>query len=416
MTTDRNENIIIIGGGLAGLTAARKLHENNIEFTLLEASDRIGGKLKTDVVDGFLLDHGFQIFLNAYPEVKKWLDLDKLNLQAFSSGARLLFSDGTQETIADPLRHPKFLFQTLFAKSSNFKDKMGILSLKNKLKNTSVDEIFAQDQISTLEALKHTYGFSNRIISQFFQPFFSGIFFENELETSNLMFEFLFKMFSEGDACLPANGMAEIPKSLAAPINKDKIWCNCRVDAIDKGKVVLEDGSVLGAEKIILATHAMTNISGLELPKAQYLPCKQIHFICNEPPSLGKFIALNTNKYKSFNNCCVLNNIASNYAPQGKYLVSVSINESQYSSKELELQVKSDLSLWFGKSVENWECLHQRDILHALPSQKRVNNRLSKDSFKLNDSTYICGDYIYNGSINGAMKAGEDVVNTVLNN
>ena len=91
MTTDRNENIIIIGGGLAGLTAARKLHENNIEFTLLEASDRIGGKLKTDVVDGFLLDHGFQIFLNAYPEVKKWLDLDKLNLQAFSSGAILVF-------------------------------------------------------------------------------------------------------------------------------------------------------------------------------------------------------------------------------------------------------------------------------------------------------------------------------------
>ena len=416
MSCVRQENIVIIGGGLAGLTAARKLVESKTDFTLLEATDSIGGKLKTDNVDGFLLDHGFQIFLSAYPEAKKWLDLDKLNLNSFSSGARLLFGDGTQETIADPLRHPAYLFQTLFAKSSSFRDKLGILTLKSKLKNKSVDDIFNQDQIPTIDALKNKYGFSDKVIDLFFKPFFSGIFFENELETSRLMFDFIFKMFAEGDACLPANGMGQIPKLLSEPINPGRIWCNCKVQAIDQGKVILEDGSYISAEKIIVATPSMTSIKGLNLPKAKYLPCKQMYFVCKHPPSLDKFIALNTSKNKLFNNCCVMNNISPNYAPKGNYLVSVSLNESIYPPIELEKQVKNELSLWFGKVVGTWECIDQRDIFHALPNQKNVNNQLSQESFKLTDTTYICGDYMYNGSINGAMKVGGDVVDVILKN
>jgi phytoene dehydrogenase-like protein len=176
-------NVTIIGAGISGLTAAVYLHQKGYQVQILEASDRAGGRIKTDLVQGFRLDRGFQVLLTEYPETKALLDYNTLNLKRFLPGATVLY-DGGQFEIADPFRRPSALFATLFAPVGSLKDKINTFFLKNKLVNLSIAEIFKQPEIETVAQLKK-YGFSSKMIDRFFKPFFSGIFLENNLKTSN---------------------------------------------------------------------------------------------------------------------------------------------------------------------------------------------------------------------------------------
>ena len=170
------EDVIIIGAGLSGLSAAIYLHRQGRKVLVLEASDRAGGRVKTDVYDGFILDRGFQVLLTAYPDAKSLLNYKDLQLKKMLPGATVLYDGGTFE-IADPLRRPAALLNTLFAPVGTLKDKINTLWLKNKLQKMTVDEIFAQPEQSTHKQLLD-YGFSQKMIQRFYAPFLSGIFLE----------------------------------------------------------------------------------------------------------------------------------------------------------------------------------------------------------------------------------------------
>ena len=241
--------VTIIGAGIAGLTAAVYLHKSGFKVKIIEATDRAGGRIKTDKVDGFLLDHGFQVFLDSYPEAKVLLDYKTLNLKKFLPGATVLY-DGGQFEIADPFRRPSALFATLFAPVGSIKDKINTLFLKYKLLKISVADLFVQKEQSTLKQLSD-YGFSHKMIDRFYKPFFSGIFLENELTTSNRMFDFIMKMFSEGNATLPELGMEEIPKQLVALLPDNSIVYNTKVLAIDNNIITTENGLEFKSDKII---------------------------------------------------------------------------------------------------------------------------------------------------------------------
>ena len=206
-------DVLVIGAGIAGLTAAKLLKEAGKTVKLIEASNSIGGRVKTDLYQGYLLDHGFQVLLTEYPEAKKLLNYNQLHLKAFDPGAIILNQKGITE-IGDPLRKPSTLVQTLISPVGSIFDKLKMLGLKLKLAGTSIEQIFEKKEITTWQYLKQV-GFSEKMLNQFFKPFMTGIFLENELTTSSRMFEFVFKMFSEGDTAIPAKGMAEIPKQLA---------------------------------------------------------------------------------------------------------------------------------------------------------------------------------------------------------
>jgi len=401
--------VIIIGGGISGLTAARQLHQKGIDFLLLEGSDRIGGRVKTDLVDGFRLDHGFQVLLTAYPEAKRWLDYSSLHLQSFNPGALLLYPDGSKDQLGDPMRDIGSLFPTLFSNAGNLRDKLKIWTLKNRLSGMSLEEIFAQKEVSTLEALSQDYGFSDQIIRHFFQPFFTGIFLESELKTSRRMFDFVFKMFSEADTAVPNLGMEEIPKHLADPLPSESILTRAKVKKIDGQEVILEDGSTFSAPHIILATEATGLVKEFSEVKSNHQSTTHLHFVAKEAPIKAPIIALNTTPKRLVNNICTINQVASGYAPEGQHLISISIIDNQeIKNDELNRAVKKELQTWFGKATLDWEHLHTRTIQYALPNQSNVKHSIPGQEFEIRNGLYACGDFQLNGSINASMKAGRE--------
>lgn len=410
-----NTNTIIVGGGISGLTAARTLHEQGVDFILLEATDRIGGRIKTDVIDGFRLDYGFQVLLTAYPEAKQALDYNALDLKSFLPGAELLYADGSKGMLGDPLRNIASLLPTLFSKAGSIKDKFGILSLRHRLSKLSIEAIFNQKEIPTLEALKNEYGFSDKIIEQFFQPFFTGIFLEKELKTSRRMFDFVFKMFSEGNTSVPNLGMEEIPKQIASTLPQKAILTNATVNRMDGQTVYTEDGSSFTANNIIIATEATGLIKELAPIKTSYQSTTHIHFTSDTPPISKPIIALNTQKDRLVNNICSINKVAPGYSNGEQHLISLSVvGDHGLNNKDLVKAIRMELTAWFGKETENWKHLHTRTVNYALPNQHTVVHNWNKEQAFIRKGLYACGDYQLNGSINAAMKTGRRVAEFIL--
>ncbi len=407
-------SITIIGAGISGLTAAVYLHQKGFKVQILEASERAGGRIKTDLIDGFRLDRGFQVLLTEYPETKALLDYKKLNLKRFLPGATVLY-DGGQFEIADPFRRPSATFATLFAPVGSLKDKLNTLFLKNKLLKISIPDVFKQPETDTNSQLQK-YGFSHKMINRFYKPFFSGIFLENELKTSSNMFDFVMKMFSEGDAAIPELGMEEIPKQLVEMLPKNSIVYNAKVSSIENNTIICENGQFFETDKIIIATEAVGFASNyIPKTKQNYHQVTDVYFEANVAPIKKAVVVLNASKNKKwFNNLTVMSNISDKYAPKEKILISVSCNGiSDIDDTTLSENMKTELKTWYGNQVENWKFLKVYRINYALPNQDSVKNDLENSDIQINENLFICGDHLLNGSINAAMKSGRLVAELI---
>ena len=406
--------ITIIGAGISGLTAAVYLHQKGYKIQILEASDRAGGRIKTDSIDGFRLDRGFQVLLTEYPETVALLDYKKLNLKRFLPGATVLYDEGQFE-IADPFRRPSATFATLFAPVGSLKDKINTFFLKNKLVKIAVSDVFKQPEIDTILQLKK-YGFSPKMIDRFYKPFFSGIFLENDLKTSSNMFDFVMKMFSEGDAAIPELGMEEIPKQLVAMLPSNSIQYNAKVSAIENNKIICENGATFETDKIIIATEAI-GLAGnyISKTKENFHQVTNVYFEAKKAPTKKAVVVLNaaTNK-KWVNNLTVMSNVSNQYAPIGKVLISISYNGiPTIDDTTLAENMKTELKKWYGNQIDDWKMLKTYRIKYGLPNQEKVSNEVSNSEIKINENLFICGDHLLNGSINAAMKTGRMVAELV---
>jgi phytoene dehydrogenase-like protein len=412
LTTSQNDTLII-GAGVAGLTAARVLKSAGRKIRIIEASDAPGGRVRTDEVSGFLLDRGFQVLLTAYPEARRFLDYKALDLQPFSPGSIILNKSGIDE-IGDPLREASSLIRTLRSPVGSLSDKFRLLSLRLKLAGNSIDEIFSKKETTTLQYLKNA-GFGEKIISDFFAPFMSGIYLEQKLDTSSRMFEFVFKMFSEAETAVPAKGMGMISSQLASGILTEELFLNERVLSVDGNEVLTASGKIYKADTILIATTA----DCIPVPfKRRHVEKKSVsclYFSAEKAPYHKALIALNANPGRIVNNIAVMSNVSKDYAPEGKSLVSVSItaNGQFMKPEDLELKVKEELKFWYPECVM-WEHIKTYTIPYALPDNSHVINDILPFSLRLNETCFICGDHLLNGSINAAMKSGRLAAESIL--
>ncbi|MEM9830376.1 MAG: NAD(P)/FAD-dependent oxidoreductase [Bacteroidota bacterium] len=413
MTAD--SDILIVGAGLSGLIAAITLQESGRSVKILEATDRPGGRIKTDQVDGYRLDRGFQVLLTKYPETQLYLNYDALKLRKFVPGAVVL-NDRGQHEIIDPSRVPSAAVKTLFSRVGTISDKFNILRTKMRLQGMKVDTIFSKPETSTL-AIIQDYGFSESMLHNFFRPFMAGIFLEDELTTSRREFDFVFKMFSEGDTAVPELGMEEIPKQLAARLKPGTIITNELVESVEGQTVTTSGGNTYSAKQILLATEPnkfLTKHTGIQ-PQKPHRSTVNVYFTADRSPLAKPILALNARPDRLVNNLVVMSSISPAYAPAGKHLISVSLNGARTESdEELTTAIKNELTTWLDDEPEAWEHLTTYRIDYALPNQDSVTHNLNKEQCQVRDGLFVTGDYLLNGSINAAMRAGRQAADIIL--
>lgn len=412
MNTERHETIII-GAGLAGLACALKLQEAGKSCLLLEKSDAVGGRIRTDQVEGFLLDRGFQVYLDAYPTAGALLDLPALNLKKFEPGA-LVFSQGKRLRVMDVFRRPQHLVSSGLAPIGTLFDKMRVALLRQRCLGTSLDDLATHEDLTTEQFLRR-FGFSDRIIDSFFRSFYGGIFLERELRTTSRMFEFTFKMFSQGSATLPAQGMEEIPRQLASRLPAESIRCHVDIEKISGKTITLANGDELTGENIVLAVpadaaQALVPALGLTAPK--WRSVSNLYFAAPQSPLGGEpIIALPKSGEGLVNNLSVPSDLAPAYAPAGQSLISVSVLGLP-SPTDLTGDVLRELREWFGPQVDAWRHLRTDRIPHALPEQAPAAKAPASPAPPL----YLCGDHQTSASIEGAIISGQSTAKAILTN
>jgi len=461
-------DIVIIGGGISGLAAcitlAEIIKENQLEknIILLEANSKLGGRVTSETIDGFCLDEGFAVFIEEYPEVKKLLDYDALELKRFLPGAKVkLKGRENLARVADPLRNPGDIVESVLSPIGSIIDKVKVLPLVLNVRLSSVEDIFNEKESDTESALIERWGFSDPFINTFFKPFLEGIYLAPLSQQSSRMFSFAFKMFSDGSATLPKGGMKAVTDQLVnkaeslgiqiiteMPVTRvlrnrdndnDNFIVECKADNQQCFKtsfvVVATDGQI--AKKII------SNIKGFEslkeIPDQPQLSVGCLYYAFKgKAPVEEPILVLNgmTDENEPVNNVCFPSVVNAGYAPEGYNLCSVTVlseamNLYKNRPDELDQAVRRQLGTWFvdqqSDIMDKWELKKIFYIPKAQPSQYNgpfpasFNGSRSSTNFygkELPNGLFVCGDHMATATLNGAVesgvKAGNDVAKVAL--
>jgi phytoene dehydrogenase-like protein len=407
--------VIIVGAGLAGLACARQLQQAGRSFRVIEAADAVGGRIRTDRVDGFQLDRGFQVLLTAYPEVRQVLDLEALKLRPFLRGADV-FCNGKFQRLADPIRHPLAALKLLSGRFLPWADQWRMLLL---LKEMSRIHSIPTDipEKETEDYLMENFHFSAVALERFFRPFFGGVFLEKDLRTSSRMFAFLFSMFLREGAAIPAAGIQAIPEQLAQNLPQGSILLNKPVQQVSSGQVTLATGEVLRADHIVLAVDEDAAYQ-LGVTSERPKPPRSVTCVYFQAAALParlqqRMLYLDGTGRGPVNNAAVLSAVAPEYAPPGRHLISTSIIGAPSGSDLVEC-VQQQMQQWFGRCAAEWQPLRTYQIRHAQPEQRQLMLADGPLETRLAPGLYRCGDYVENVTINGALVSGRKAAEAIL--
>lgn len=414
-------NAIVVGGGLAGLVAARHLAANGADVELIERRETPGGRVRSRRVDGYTLDRGFQVLFTDYPAVRRELHMDDLDLRYFTPGATLA-SHGARRTLADPRRDPRSLLATLTNPNASLGDYLRLFALWRDLAGKNDAEICSGSDRSIAEYLRER-GFSRRFIERFFAPFYGGITLDRDLSTSAAVFEYTVRMLAGGDTAMPANGMGAIAAQLADATRRAgaTLTLDTTVESLEsagEGVTVETTAGTYETDAVVVATdpRAARDLTGVGSIPTAARGCVTQYFSYPSGQRLptGRKLLLNAGDSRP-NHVAPLSNVAPEYAPDGRDLLSATfLGTPDESDAELAAAVRKAFAAWYPDRRFDLSLVATDRIPFAQFAQPPGFRERLPEIDAPDGEVYLAGDYTNWSSIQGAMASGRTAARTVL--
>ncbi|MDX3072901.1 NAD(P)/FAD-dependent oxidoreductase [Streptomyces sp. MI02-7b] len=400
-------DVIVVGAGAAGLACAADLSAAGLAVRVLEGSDRVGGRMRTDRHLGFLLDRGFQVFNTSYPQVRRRLRLRDLRLRAFTPGVAV-HTDRGRLLFTDPSRRPREAADLLPGRLASARDlaALGVLSARDMLLPARV--LRRGQDTTTLTALAAA-GLSGDIVEGFFRPFLSGVFLEDELETSSRFFHLVWRSMLRGTLCLPAEGIGAVPAQLARLLPEGVVRTDAPVRELTAYGVLLDDGTETAAPSVVVATGpeaAARLLPGLTVPETRTVTT--LYHAAERSPLAEPTLLVDARR--RFLNTVVLTEVHPGLSTDGRALVSTSV--LGVPGPEEETAVREALAEVYGTDTGAWEPLRTCTVPGALPAMPPPHP-LSRTS-RVTPGRYVCGDHRATGSLQGALASGARAARELL--
>lgn len=398
--------IVVVGAGLAGLACAQRLTAAGLEVVVLEASDAVGGRVRTDVIDGFRCDRGFQLINPAYPALERVVDVPQLDLRAFGAGVVVATATG-RSVLADPRRLPRLLPATLRSPIGSLRERAAFVrwALSCLL---PVRRVLAAPDRSLAEALDRA-GISGELRTAVLDPFLAGVLADWHGSTSATFVRLLMRSFLLGSPAVPSTGISRLPELMAARLPAGTIRLDQRVFDVGPTHVRTADEEIRADAVVVAASPgAAAELTGIPVPPTK--PLTTFWHTAPAPPSRAKLLHVDGARRGPLVNTAVLTNVAPGYAPPGRVLIASSIVAAD-SSATAEADVRRQAGLVYGVDPAAWELITSQVITAALPHQPPP--LVLRRPARLDSGVFVAGDHRDTASIQGALVSGRRVADAI---
>ena len=400
-------DVVIIGAGLAGLACAQRLTRAGIDVVILEASDGVGGRVRTDVIDGYRCDRGFQLINPAYPALQKVIDIGELDLRSFDAG--VVVAHGSQRWIlADPRREPARLLSTVGAPLGSMADKLRFAAWAARSLLSVRHQLAKPDR--TLAADLDSAGVTGQLRTGVVEPFLAGVLAERDGSTSAQFTKLLVRSFVLGTPSVPSLGVGRLPELIAASLPATALRLGTAAESLTAGGVRTADEEI-AARAVVIATDPRTAASLSGQPAVSMKPLTTFWHTCAEPPTRQRLLHIDADQRGPVVNTAVITAVAPTYAPAGRCLTATTTQGADRSA-QAEEAARRHAGLIYGVDPSRWELVITHVIKEALPVQAPPLQ--VRQPVELSERLFVAGDHRDTASIQGALVSGRRAATAVL--